>query len=212
MVARTAEKRPLGALGRMSVVAALHVGAALLIANSLGLVPGPTETKTDLVIIDDPVVRDDPPPTPPDIKFDDRKVTLVEPAPLPIPDDSSDPPPTITGEFRDPNEFPRSTGSADPVPSIVGARPDARHPLSQPPYNPTDIREGNEGAADVEVYVLPNGRVSDARIVKSSGFPRLDRATLDEAKRNWRLIPATRDGVAIPQWYRLRVVFKLNRQ
>ena len=63
---------------------------------------------------------------------------------------------------------------------------------------------------DIEIYVLPNGRVGDARIVKSSGFERLDRSALDEASRNWRLMPATRDGVPFAQWYRLRVIFKLE--
>ncbi len=35
---------------------------------------------------------------------------------------------------------------------------------------------------------------------------------LEEAKRNWRLIPATRDGVPIAQWYKVRVTFKLTNQ
>ena len=38
------------------------------------------------------------------------------------------------------------------------------------------------------------------------------RAALAEAKRNWRLLPAKRDGVPIAQWHRLRVTFKLNQQ
>jgi TonB family protein len=74
------------------------------------------------------------------------------------------------------------------------------------------IREGKAGSADVEVYVLPTGRVADARIIRSSGFEELDQSTLAEAKRKWRLLPATRDGVPIAQWHRLRVTFKLNQQ
>ena len=31
---------------------------------------------------------------------------------------------------------------------------------------------GNEGSVDIEIYVLPNGRVGDARILRSSGFER----------------------------------------
>ena len=74
------------------------------------------------------------------------------------------------------------------------------------------IRAGNTGTADIEVYVLPNGRVGDARIVKSTGFEALDRSALEEAKRKWRLAPATRDGVPFAQWHRLRVTFRLNQQ
>jgi protein TonB len=63
---------------------------------------------------------------------------------------------------------------------------------------------------DVEIYVMPDGRVGDARIVKSSGFERLDQVTLDEARRSWRMLPATRNGEPFAQWHRLRVVFKLT--
>jgi protein TonB len=97
-------------------------------------------------------------------------------------------------------------------PVIVAVRQDARHPLTQPPYPPAEIRAGNTGTADIEVYVLPSGRVGDARIIKSTGFDALDRSALAEAKRNWRLLPATRDGVPIAQWHRLRVTFRLNQQ
>jgi protein TonB len=103
-------------------------------------------------------------------------------------------------------------GSAVVIPAIVNVRADPRHPFSQPPYPPTDRREGNQGSVDVEIYVLANGRVGDARIVKSSGFERLDQVTLEEARRSWRMLPATRDGEPFAQWHRLRVVFKLKSQ
>ena len=64
----------------------------------------------------------------------------------------------------------------------------------------------------MEVYVQPDGRVGDARIVQTSGYEAFDRTTLNEAKRKWRLQPATRDGTAVPQWYRTRVGFKLTNQ
>ncbi|MES1263064.1 MAG: energy transducer TonB, partial [Peristeroidobacter soli] len=99
-----------------------------------------------------------------------------------------------------------------PAAQLVGVRPDPHHPLSKPQYSARMIREGNQGTIDVEVYVMPNGRVADARVVKSTGFAELDLAAIAEAKRNWRLLPATRDGVPYAQWYRLRVTFKLNEQ
>ena len=68
-------------------------------------------------------------------------------------------------------------------PSSKGARQDPRYPLTKPPYSARMIREGNQGAIDLEVYVLPNGRVGDARVVKSTGFEELDLAALAEAKR-----------------------------
>jgi protein TonB len=74
------------------------------------------------------------------------------------------------------------------------------------------IREGNQGTIEVEVFVQPDGRVADARVLKSTGYAELDLAAIAEAKRNWRLIPATQDGKPIAQWHRLRVTFKLNER
>jgi protein TonB len=133
---------------------------------------------------------------------------------------ADDPPPLDYEQENQITELPRDIidrqeqtgGSAVVQPLIVGVQVDARHPLSQPPYPPGEIRAGNTGTADIEIYVLPNGRVGDARIVKSTGYPALDQSALDEAKRKWRLTPATRDGVPFAQWHRLRVTFKLNTQ
>ena len=83
-------------------------------------------------------------------------------------------------------------GSAVVQPVIVGVRSDPRHPLSQPPYPPAIIREGNQGTVDIEVYVLPNGRVGDARIVKSTGFERLDRVGARRGEA--QLAPAAGDA------------------
>ena len=40
--------------------------------------------------------------------------------------------------------------------------------------------------------------------------PLLDRAALDEARKHWRLRPATRAGIPFESWYTLRVVFNLQ--
>jgi protein TonB len=211
MSLHVAERRPLGALGRMSVVAGMHVAVFYVIARSMGLVHVmPEQPPAIEATLEHPQVPDElPPPPEPDFKpqrFEEQLTPPIANFPL---DDTRD---VITTE---PPPTPRTgdeTGSAVPQPVISGARPDPRRPLSQPPYNVADIRDGNEGSTDVELYVLADGKVGDVRIVRSSGYPRLDQATIDEAKRKWRLLPATRDGQAIPQWYRLRVVFKLNRQ
>ena len=208
MSARIAERRPLGALGRMGIVAAMHVGVLYLIASSMGIVPSIVPTKTEATIIDEPPPSDDPPPPANPVRFDNPPLVFPDnPPPLDFErDDPITPPPSDPVERRDPG------GSAEVRPVIVGVSQDARYPLSQPPYPPSDVRAGNTGTAEVEVYVLPNGRVGDARIVKSTGFASLDQSALTEAKRKWRLAPATRDGVPFAQWHRLRVTFKLNEQ
>ena len=66
------------------------------------------------------------------------------------------------------------------------------------------------GAA-VNLRNFADGNVSDARIVRSSGYDDFDRATLREA-RSWRMLPAMRGEEPFAQWHRLRVVFKLKGQ
>jgi protein TonB len=209
MVAGSIERRSMGALGRMGMVAGLHVAVVFLIARSLGIVPPILQPeRITLTSVDDPAVPDDPAPA--------VGPTLEHPTLyVPPPDDASvEQPPQTEGVSAQPitDVVPTEDGpGTTEIPGlVVNARQDARHPLSQPRYPLPDIREENEGNADVEVYVLPNGRVGDARIARSSGFERLDQSALDEAKRNWRLVPATRDGVPFAQWYKVRVTFKLT--
>ena len=148
-----------------------------------------------------------PPPPPEFIPTTTQSVVLPD-IPTDIPYESTDvitPPPDVPF-VEDPPPV------APPQAQMVGVRPDPRHPLSKPEYSARMIREGNQGTIEVEVYVMPNGRVADARVVKSTGYDELDLAAIAEAKRNWRLLPATRDGVPYAQWHKLRVTFKLNEQ
>jgi len=211
MVARAAAKHPLGALGRMGFVAGMHVALLVVLANSFGFVSVPKIEITKGVIIDETRPREDPPPVDPHVQFTDATVRLVPPEPIPFDRTEGEvitpPQDLVIGDGEG-----EGGGSAAVVPDIVNVRADPRHPFSQPPYPPTDRREGNQGSVDVEIYVLANGRVGDARIVKSSGFERLDQVTLEEARRSWRMLPATRDGEPFAQWHRLRVVFKLRTQ
>jgi protein TonB len=193
----------------MGVVAALHAGAFYLIANSLGIVPSLADPETETFIVEEARPRDEPIPLPePDLTPRRDSVFVPEPdlEPVTFEQDVISTPPVEV------NERQGETGSAVVQPLIVAVRQDSRYPLSQPPYPPADIRAGNTGTADIEVYVLPSGRVGDARIVRSTGFATLDRSALEEAKRRWRLAPATRDGVPFAEWHRLRVTFKLTQQ
>jgi len=193
----------------MGIVAAMHVGVLYLIASSLGIVPSIAPTKTEATIIDEAPRRDEPPPQPEYVPPRNDTVVLPDdPHPdLVFEQEVITPPPA---DLSVPPEPP--VGSAVVQPVIVPVSQDSRYPLSKPLYSPRMIREGNQGTIEVDVYVLPNGRVGDARVAKSTGFQELDLATLEEAKRKWRLQPATRDGVAFAQWHRVRVTFKLNEQ
>ncbi len=211
MGTRVALRNHWGALGRMGIVAGMHVAVAFVIAGALVIkneISLPPEIQTR--IIDDPIRPTDPPPDIPDPKIQPVELTVPPPDVPPIEQDVVAPD-VISAQVEPIERMIDPVGSAVPVPVIQAVRQDPRRPLTQPYYPPSEIRAGNEGNADLEVYVLPNGRVGDVRIVRSTGHPRLDQSAIEEAKRSWRLIPATRDGVAIAQWHRLRVVFQLKK-
>jgi protein TonB len=193
----------------MSLVVAIHFAVLFAIARSLGITSISVEPVTEATFIDKTRPPDDPPLPPPDIP-PVRSDSVVLP----------DLPTTLEFEQQDVISVPTQpeyveqppTGSAVVQPEVIGVRLDPRNPLSQPPYPPMMVRQGNQGTVDLEVYVLPSGRVGDARVIKSTGWEELDRSAIAEAKRYWRLLPATRDGEAIAQWHKLRVTFKLKGQ
>jgi periplasmic protein TonB len=205
-----AERRPLGALGRMTIVAALHVGVLYVIAASLGIVP-PLVTEPPPLVLQTPTTPPDDPPQPiPQPQSYEPRVWMPEP--LPLPPEQVDSDTRIIGEVSEhPPEIPPVFPPAHET-QMVGVRVDSSHPLSQPVYPSTDIRQGNEGTAEIEVYVLPSGRIGDARILRSAGSPTLDQSAIDEAKRRWRLLPAMRDGEPYAQWHRLKVTFNLKNR
>jgi protein TonB len=115
-------------------------------------------------------------------------------------DTTSVPPPVVT---------PRGGDVVAPAPVVVEPRIDARRGLSEPMYPPSEIREQHEGTVLLSVLVLPNGRVGDVRIDRSSGYPKLDESARREA-RQWRLTPGTRDGQPVQMWKQIPISFQLK--
>jgi periplasmic protein TonB len=207
MSTRVAERHPAGALGRIGIVAGLHLVVIYLVATGLGIVPPLLQPTMEGTIVPDVEVPDELPPDVPPPDFLPRQEVYVPtpevPIDVPPTEDSFRPPITE----RPPDVFPPTQSAV-----VVGVRADARYPLTQPPYPMSAVRDNQEGAVEIEVYVLPSGRVGDARVVRSTGYPALDQSALEEARRRWRLQPATRDGVPYPEWHRLRVVFELRNR
>src|SRR4029079_2149177 len=78
----------------------------------------------------------------------------------------------------------------------------------QPGYPPVARKMGVEGTVVVSVLVDENGRVLDARLAEAlkRDFG-LTQAALEMA-RGARYRPATKDGVRVRMWVRLKVPFK----
>ncbi|GAB4158754.1 MAG: hypothetical protein Fur0037_26200 [Planctomycetota bacterium] len=95
-----------------------------------------------------------------------------------------------------------------PEAAFVPAVPDetANEP---PPYPLQSRRLGEQGRVVLSLAIDARGNVVEARIVRSSGHRRLDRAAL-EALRKWKFLPATRGGHPVATTIEQEVEFVLS--
>lgn len=192
-----------------AVIVALHFGMFWLLNSGLShqiidVVLGPIETR---MIEEAPDNEEPPPPPPPKIETPPPFVPPPEIA-IEIPADAA--PSTAiqtTTQVRPTTPPPIAPQASIPR---TAPRSDTRRPLTQPEYPPSSRRAGEAGSVILEVYVLENGRVGEARVKQSSGFPRLDEAAVREVKRSWRLVPGTENGKPVPMWGQFAVTFKLT--
>lgn len=106
---------------------------------------------------------------------------------------------------------PQGTTTPTPAGPDTPVRVDPRFPLSKPDYPASDKRLGHEGVVVLLLLVGPDGRVIDAKVERSSGYPSLDDAALEKA-RTWRFEPAEEKGKPVTAWYRTSVRFQLDGQ
>jgi len=79
----------------------------------------------------------------------------------------------------------------------------------QEPAYPTRAREESwEGTVILRVLVDPKGRPKFVELSRSSGFVILDRAAIETVKR-WRFQPARSAGIAVEDWVRVPIEFRL---
>jgi len=197
------------------LVVIIHVLFVYVLASGLGkqvveVVMGPVETR---LIEELPDEEDEPPPPPPemetpppyvpppeisiDIQVDTSNTTAISNVtserPVAAPPPVAAPKPAEHQAVRTP---PSTQGR--------GAR------ISQPEYPPASRRAGEEGTVTLQVFVLDSGRAGEVKVAKSSGFPKLDEAAVNEVKRNWRFVPGKEDGKPVSMWHTFAVTFKLT--
>lgn len=166
---------------------------------------GPIETK----IIEETKDEEKKPPPPP------PKMEVAPPPFVPPPDVVIDLPVETTATTA-------ITATTKPVPKPVAAAPPPntdkipprapKRGLEEPEYPPQSKRLGEEGAVILRLYILEDGRVGDAQVATSSGFPRLDEAALKQAKRAWRFQPGTEGGKPVAMWFDFRVKFQIKTE
>lgn len=60
----------------------------------------------------------------------------------------------------------------------------------QPPYPPIALSENEQGSVGVAITVDDTGAVAQIALKESSGYPVLDRSTLEFIQRHWHILPA----------------------
>jgi len=190
----------------IAFVVALHVAiiyalVTVLAHHDVALPPAPIETK----IISAPQ-PETPPPTPPPLpQFATPPPLFVPPPEVNV---AAPPPPQSTAPTVTTTIAP-STPAPTAPPARVQPHLDLAH-SSQPDYPPEARRLGEQGSLVLQVLVEPDGRVSDSKLVQSSGFPVLDEAALAGVKTNYRFVPGTVGGTPQPMWFTFRFVWKLQ--
>lgn len=202
------------------VVVLLHVAIVYALLTGLArkvveVVKQPIETKIIEEVKPPPPPEKTPPPPPP---------KLAAPPPPFIP------PPEITVQSLPPqntiavvtNVKPESPVLPPPVaappvavPVAAKAAPVRTLPVveasgcEKPKYPRASLLAEETGMVMLALLVGADGRVTDAKIEKSSGYPRLDKAAL-EALSLCKFKPGTVDGKPEPGWAKLSYEWKLN--
>ena len=70
-------------------------------------------------------------------------------------------------------------------------------------------RLNEQGTVILRVLVKSDCTAGNVEVKSSSGFPRLDQAAIG-AVQTWRFNPATIDGKAVEEWYKVPITLKLQ--
>jgi periplasmic protein TonB len=196
-------------LSGLGFVILLHILVVYIVASGLGqhaveVVLGPIETR---VIEEQKKPTDEAPPPPPKIE---TPPPYVPPPEIDIAMETSTAPTTAISNVQ--NVVKAPPAPPPPPTADVAPRSNPKRPVSQPDYPSASQRLGEEGVVTLALYVLEDGRVGDARVEKSSGFPRLDEAAVSHAKARWKLMPGTREGKPVAMWTQMNVRFQINKK
>jgi len=149
------------------------------------------------------------------------------PAPLPPPAFAPPPPPFVPPPEVQIKAPPPPPAQSTAITNVTPVPPPAAPPASphepvtvmphvdlaasrEPEYPPASRRLGEQGTVVLDVLIDASGRVTDAKVVRSSGFPRLDQAALEGVKASYHFVPGTIDGKPAPMQYTFRFNWKLQ--
>ncbi|MES2298693.1 MAG: energy transducer TonB [Pseudomonadota bacterium] len=208
-------KQSAGTTSRLAIVVLVHALVAFGLVKSFAMGHKAVDTSGGLIELFPPPVVEPPKPKPvePPKKVEHTTPTQRTDAVVT---------PAHPDVQQQPDDEPRVTGGGDPQvdappgPAIatVVSPPAANNAVlsdgcATPEYPKAAIRNAESGTVTLSLLVGADGRVSDARIAKSSGFSDLDRAARS-ALSLCKFRPAMVNGVATSGWTSLDYVWTLN--
>jgi protein TonB len=211
-----------GKFGKFALVAGIHVALAALFIHGLDTkklaLPGLPDDVT-VMFKPEPPPPPSPPPEPP------QPVQRVAPPELVIPQvevDVAPPPEPLRAATTTPTPTPVASTPAQAVPEApAAARPATNagairsavladaNGCALPAYPPRALRNEETGTTTLALLVGADGRVTSARVERSSGSRDLDQAAL-HALSLCTFKPALNNGVAEAGWARLAYVWTLD--
>ena len=174
-------------LASIGIIGALHIGVVWALLNMLDKtdVPSFIQQIQASIIEEQEQAGEEPPPPP----------KLEKPPPVYVP------PVEIAIES--------SGTSTTAIQAVTSDRiwPKLRNP-SKPPYPAASQRLKEEGKVLLALYVDETGKVQQAKVEKTSGFPLLDESALVTATNTWRFAPGKLQGQPAAMWFKINVEFR----
>lgn len=209
---------------KMAIVTALHVLVGGALIHNMNRVPGPTDSPPPITVTTvKPEKPVEPPPQPKPFEPVTVQPRLVIPEPFvvePTPREDSMTADVLKKDAPLPPVTPPTVVS-DPVPPPTVppvARPAVEKRTAvladasacvKPDYPARAARDGATGTVNLALLVGVDGKVTDARVDKSSGSRDLDKAAV-AALSLCKFKPATVGGVAEPAWAQIAYVWTLD--
>jgi protein TonB len=84
-----------------------------------------------------------------------------------------------------------------------------REACDAPGYRLDWVAADQRGDVVLSMLVNADGKVTDAKVVESSGYAKIDKASL-RAGSKCKFSPGTRNGEAVPSWVKIRYSWVIN--
>lgn len=85
---------------------------------------------------------------------------------------------------------------------------DTKVPCDKPEYPRASLVNEEQGTVVLSLQIAVDGKVTDSKVEKSSGFKNLDKATLKLANCHFK--PVVKDGKPEQSWAKFEYVWKLD--